>query len=226
LISGELITKRICEDIVYDEIKESNHVLWNFLFFSGYLTFQNVRLREEALYADFTIPNREVVSFYKATIRAWFDSTCTEQAYSQMLKSLIDGDMETFKSSFASFVLTSFSYFDVSGKKPENFYHAFVLGMLVSLADRYEIKSNRESGYGRYDVMLIPHDRAKLGVVIEFKTVDAYNKETLELAASSALKQIEKNRYAQEIHARGITSVQAIAIAFSGKNILIETQRL
>jgi hypothetical protein len=141
-----------------------------------------------------------------------------------MLKSLVDGEMETFERYFSSFVLTSFSYFDVSGKNPENFYHAFVLGMLVSLASRYEIKSNRESGYGRYDVMLIPHDQSKLGIVIEFKTVDEYHAETLELAASNALKQIEDKKYAQEMNARGIAAVLAIAIAFSGKKIMIQSQ--
>jgi hypothetical protein len=156
---------------------------------------------------------------------AWFDGAFVAHEYSQMLKSLVEGEMETFKVFFSSFVLTSFSYFDVSGKKPKIFYHAFVLGMLVSLADRYAIKSNRESGYGRYDVMLIPHDRSKLGIVIEFKTVDELREETLELAASNALKQIEDKMYAQEMHACGITSVQAIAIAFSGKKILIHTAR-
>jgi hypothetical protein len=120
-------------------------------------------------------------------------------------------------------VLTSFSYFDVSGKKPENFYHAFVLGMLVSLTDRYEVKSNRESGYGRYDVMLIPHDRSKLGIVLEFKRADEYKEETLELAVSSALKQIEDKMYTHEMNTRGIASVLAIAIAFSGKKIMIES---
>jgi hypothetical protein len=225
LISGEFITKKICEDVVYDEIKKSNHLLWNFLFFCGYLTFKNKRLIEEALYADFIIPNREVLSFYKSTIVAWFDQASVEQEYCQMLKSLLAGEVETFKSYFSSFVLNSFSYFDVSGRKPENFYHAFVLGMLVSLADRYEIKSNRKSGYGRYDVMLIPHDRSKLGIIIEFKTVDEYKEETLELAASSALKQIASKMYAQEMNQRGITSILAVAIAFSGKKIMIQTQK-
>jgi hypothetical protein len=224
LISGKTITKEICEDIVYDEIKKNSHTLWNFLFFSGYLTFKNKRLIKQTLYADFTIPNREVLSFYESTISAWFKGQPGEKKYSQMLESLIDGDVETFKNSFSSFVLTSFSYFDVSGKKPENFYHAFVLGMLVTLTDRYEVKSNRESGYGRYDVMLIPHDRSKLGVIIEFKTVDDYKKETLEQAASNALKQIEEKMYTQEMHARGIASVLSVAIAFSGKNISIQTQ--
>jgi hypothetical protein len=221
LILGESITKKICEDIVYAEIKKSNNVLWNFLLFSGYLTFKNRRLIEETVYADFIIPNREVVSFYKSTILAWFDGAFVQQEYSQMLKSLIDGDIETFRSFFSAFVLTSFSYFDVSGKKPENFYHAFVLGMLVNLTNRYEIKSNRESGFGRYDVMLIPHDPSKLGIIIEFKTVDECKEETLEMAAESALRQIEEKMYAQEMHARGIATVQAIAIAFSGKKVMI-----
>src|SRR5947208_3321663 len=81
--------------------------------------------------------------------------------YNQMLQALIIGDIEMFNDLFSYFVLTSFSYFDVTGKQPEKFYHAFVLGMLVHLINHYEVRSNRESGFGRYDVMLIPHDRSK-----------------------------------------------------------------
>lgn len=141
-----------------------------------------------------------------------------------MLKSLVTGDIVTFRKLFSTFVLTSFSYFDITGQKPERFYHAFVLGMLVSLTSLYEIRSNRESGYGRYDVMLIPHDITKPGIVIEFKKVDTYENETLEQAGANALKQIELQNYAQEIVAHGISRVIAIGIAFSGKNVLILTK--
>lgn len=87
---------------------------------------------------------------------------------------------------FMDFVLSCFSYFDVSGDESEKFYHAFVLGMFVSLKDVYDIKSNRESGYGRYDVMMIPRDKSKRGIVFEFKKVDKFEKETIETALENA----------------------------------------
>ncbi len=224
LIKRKPITKEICENIVYADIKKNTKVLWNFLFFSGYLTFKNSRLIDRTPSADFLIPNEEVLYFFESTILSWIQEKAGPQEYNHMLKSLVTGDIATFRKLFTTFVLTSFSYFDITGNKPERFYHAFVLGMLVSLASSYEIRSNRESGYGRYDVMLIPHDTKKPGIVIEFKTVDTYENETLEQAASDALKQIDVQNYAQEITAHGISKVVAIGIAFSGKNVMIVTK--
>lgn len=224
LIARKSITKEICEDIAYSDINQNSHSLWNFLFFSGYLTLKNARNIDDIQHADFYIPNTEVASFFKSTVLTWIEKPVGEQEFNYMLKSLISGDITTFRDLFSMFVLNSFSYFDISGTKPERFYHAFVLGMLVSLADRYEIKSNRESGYGRYDVMLIPHDITKLGIVIEFKKVSAFAKETLKQAAENALKQIDEKQYVQEIISRGINSIMRLAIVFSGKNVLIEAK--
>lgn len=221
LIARKSITKEVCENIVYEDVKKNTQSFWNFLFFSGYLTFKNSRLIGIRPSVDFFIPNEEVRYFFESTVLSWMQEQAGEHEYNLMLKSLTSGDIVTFKKLFSTFVLTSFSYFDISGKRPEKFYHAFVLGMLVSLANCYDIRSNRESGYGRYDVMLIPHDSNKLGIVIEFKIVDVYENETLEEAARAALKQIEEKRYADEIKAKGINKVIAIGIAFSGKNVML-----
>ncbi|MCX5925089.1 MAG: AAA family ATPase, partial [Candidatus Dependentiae bacterium] len=172
LIARSSITKEIRESIVYASIEKDETVLWNFLLFSGYLTFKNRRLIQEIIYVDLFIPNNEIASFFKSTVLSWFAEQLGEKHYNQMLSSLISGDIALFNKLFSNFVITSFSYFDITGNQPEKFYHAFVLGMLVSLADRYHVRSNRESGYGRYDVMLIPHDTTKVGIVIEFKKVD------------------------------------------------------
>ncbi len=225
LIARKSITKEISENIVYEDVKKNSNALWNFLFFSGYLTFKNQRLIDKRPSADFLIPNDEVGYFFESTILAWIKERAGEHEYNDMLKSLVTGDIDTFRKLFCTFVLTSFSYFDISGKKPEKFYHAFVLGMLVSLTHRYAIRSNRESGYGRYDVMLIPHDTTKLGIIIEFKKVDTYENETLEQAVTSALTQIEAQKYAQEIRAHGVNSIISIGIAFSGKNVLIQAKQ-
>ena len=141
--------------------------------------------------------------------------------FTAMLKSLVSGDTAGFKRIFKDFIKSSFSYFDVSGREPEKVYHAFVLGMLVSLGSEYEVKSNRESGYGRYDVMIIPKDTTKLGIVIEFKKTYSDEGETLEQAAAAALKQINDKQYVQELQTRGIKEVLKLGIAFEGKKVLV-----
>lgn len=118
LLAHEAITKEIRENIVYGEIQNSSHILWSFLLFSGYLTFKNKRIVDGTMYADLIIPNSEVISFYKTTILAWFEEQPGGREYSEMLKSLVAGDVTTFKKIFSVFVLTSFSYFDVSEAKP------------------------------------------------------------------------------------------------------------
>ena len=223
LIARKTITKEIRENIVYADIEKKETVLWNFLVFSGYLTFKNRHLVQETTYFDLYIPNDEVTYFFKSTISSWFEELGGDKNYRSMLNYLVTGDIQTFSKLFTTFVLNALSYFDVSGNQPEKFYHAFVLGMLVQLADRYEITSNRESGYGRYDVMIQPHDTTKIGIVIEFKKVDTYDQETLEQAAANALVQINEKNYAQEMIARGISTVRAVGIAFDGKKVLIRS---
>jgi hypothetical protein len=112
-------------------------------------------------------------------------------------------------------------YFDVSGEEPEKVYHAFSLGMLVSLSETHEVRANRESGYGRYDVMLIAKTSDGKGIIIEFKKVNEEKKETLKSAAEKALEQIESKNYETEIEDRGIKDIIKMGIAFKGKEVLI-----
>lgn len=138
-----------------------------------------------------------------------------------MIASLIAGNPAQFKKNFEQFSHESLSYFDTKGTEPERFYHALVLGMLASLTNSHEVRSNRESGYGRYDVMFIPKDLTKPGIVLEFKAVDLGAKETLEIAAKGALKQLEANNYEAELRARGIQNILKLGIAFKGKESLV-----
>lgn len=128
-------------------------------------------------------------------ILKWFDDSLSMLKYKNMLNALIIGDIENFGYLFKKFVINNLSYFDVSGKEPEKVYHAFVLGMLVSLSDKYLVKSNKESGFGRYDVMIIPQSVSKYGIIIEFKKIDELSKESIEEATEKALKQIEDKKY-------------------------------
>jgi hypothetical protein len=142
-----------------------------------------------------------------------------------MLTSLTRGNADDFKSLFESFVLSSLSYFDVSGKMPEKFYHAFTLGLFVSLRDTYQIKSEREAGTGRYDVILTPKNKNNFGIIIEFKKVykstNKTSQEILEQAVDTALEQIETKKYETELKDLGINKVLKLGIAFEGKNVLV-----
>jgi len=136
-----------------------------------------------------------------------------------MLSTLITGNIKIFAGLFKDFVINNLSYFDVSGKEPERVYHAFVLGILVSLSDTYKVKSNKESGYGRYDVMIIPKDISKIGIIIEFKKIDDFLDDTIEEATTDALKQIEDKKYETELLENGIKNIIKLAIVFKGKAV-------
>jgi pyruvoyl-dependent arginine decarboxylase (PvlArgDC) len=220
LINGEKLVKVINDNIVMNEITQNAENLWSFLLFSGYLRAENTEAREDRVYCTLDIPNREVKYIYEEIISKWFRDKVNNDEFSQMLKSLTFGDMETFEMIFEEIIDKTFSYFDVSGES-EKFYHGFVLGMLVALKDTHEVKSNKESGYGRYDVMIIPKDKKQLGIIIEFKKVNK-KRETLESAADKALKQIEDKNYESELLNMGIKNILKIAMAFEGKKVMIK----
>ena len=138
-----------------------------------------------------------------------------------MINSLITGDIKIFGKILKQFVLNNISYFDVGGYEREKVYHAFVLGMLISLNDN-EVLSNKESGYGRYDVMIIPKDISKLGIIIEFKKLDPDDTESLEESGDDALNQIKDKKYSTTLKARNIKNIKEIAIVFKGKEVFIK----
>jgi hypothetical protein len=221
LIEGNSISKVIDDSIVMSEVEDSNQNIWSFLTLSGYLKAVKTQNIEGKLNSELKVPNKEVLIFYKNLIEKWFQETMTNQKYELMLNMLITGEIEIFSGVFKQFVINNLSYFDISGTEPERVYHAFVLGMLISLSDKYEVKSNKESGYGRYDVMLIPKDISKIGIVIEFKKIDDFLKTTIEEGSKAALKQIEDLKYSQELVSLGIKNIIKLAIVFKGKEIEI-----
>lgn len=222
LIKGETLNKVISDDIVFGDIEKSTNTLWSFLLFSGYLKAESKELIEGTLYCNLVIPNKEVKYLYNNIILSWFEESIYSDKLSNMLKGLTSGDLETFEYIFREFVMKTFSYFDVSGTEPEKVYHAFVLGLLVSLGSTHFVKSNRESGYGRYDVLIIPKDLTKKGIVIEFKKVNKFRNETLEAAVDLALKQIDDKNYAEELITFGVKDIIKLAIVFDGKDVMIK----
>jgi len=191
LIRGEAIEKAIDENIVLKDITRREDLLWSFLLMGGYLK-QTEKRRDEVsgkMYYSLLIPNMEVRMTYVQIIERYFADKIENEKLEIMLKALIDGDIKLFEKMLRKIVLAVFSYYDFGGE-PEKVYHALVTGLLVWISDTHEIKSNRESGYGRYDIMIIPRDVSLTGYVIEFKTVDQEENETVESAVESALNQI------------------------------------
>jgi len=221
LIEGKSINKIINDSIVMSEAEDSNENIWSFLLMSGYLKAIKTENIEGILNCELKIPNKEVHVFYKNLIKKWFSESLTSQKYNTMLKALITKDIEVFEEIFSDFVMRNRSYFDASGEEPEKVYHAFVLGIIVSLSNEYEVKSNKESGYGRYDVMLIPKDTSKLGIIIEFKRIKDTAPKTIDEGVDEALKQIEENRYEAELQDRNVVNIWKLAIVFKGKRVKI-----
>lgn len=224
LYRGGAIETRIYEDIVMSEIDSGSENLWSFLLLSGYLKVIDRRKDEEDETFIYTlkIPNKEIRILYKDIIRKWFKEGFVSNDFTNMLRALVIGEIELFEEYFSLYVLRSFSYFDISGENPERVYHAFILGMLVSLSTTHEIVSNRESGLGRYDVSLIPKDRSKIGIIMEFKSIRINSKMTLEEGLKKALNQVNKQLYDTELKALGVTNIIKLALAFKGKEVLIK----
>ena len=175
---------------------------------------------------ELVITNFETKLMFQKLIRDWFDSAKRE--YNAFIKALLTNDVDAMNLFMNSVALASFSYFDTGVKRyredPERFYHGFVLGLLVELQNEYVITSNRESGFGRYDVVIEPkNQQEKDAIIIEFKVLNEKREETLEDTIASALKQIEEKQYAAELMARGIPKerIRSYGFAFRGKEVLI-----
>lgn len=224
LLRDGTITKPIIEDIVFHDLDRRGDFVWSFLLFTGYLKAANVKQVEEKLYYDLSIPNREVFYGYKEVIQTWLNNCLLNRETESFLNFLVSGNIEEFAEIFNEFVLQMMSYYDIGEDEPERVYQAFVLGMLVHLSDQYQVKSNKESGYGRYDVMIIPRDFKSKGIVIEFKKFSKLRNESVEDGLARALVQIREKQYSKELRDRGITDIIELAIVFDGKQVWVREQ--
>ena len=232
LVKGGIIEKNIDEQIVFSALDYDETAIWSLLLASGYLkvvsTDVNVDNDLEETY-NLAITNGEIRRMFANMIQKWFSNVAMEK--NDFVKALIGGNIKEMNYYMNKVALATFSYFD-TGKKPseilepERFYHGFVLGLIVELRGRYEVKSNRESGFGRYDVMIIPHDKSSQAIVLEFKVHDPDEEKTLEETVSSALRQINEKEYDIELLNAGIKkeSIRHYGFAFEGKKVLIGTE--
>lgn len=158
-------------------------------------------------------------------VSGWFDAS--EGNYNDFIKALLHGDKKAMNAYMNRVALSTFSYFDTgnrpSGAEPERFYHGFVLGLMVDLRDRYRITSNRESGFGRYDVLLEPLRKEDDGIILEFKVYDEYEEKTLSDTVAAALGQIEEKQYEKVLLDMGVPKekIRKYGFAFEGKKVLI-----
>jgi hypothetical protein len=223
LIRGESIEKSIEEHIVLKNIPNRENLLWSFLLMGGYLkqTAKRMDRTTGKMYYKLSIPNMEVKTIYMDIVENFFSDKIENRKLEMMLKALLEGNIDVFAEIFSDYVIKSMSFFDMEmGEDAEKVYHAFVMGLFLWLAPDYEVKSNRESGYGRYDIMIIPQEKTKLGFIIEFKKTR--KKETLETAMKSALEQIENRKYETELQQRGIENYKKLAIVFKGKEVTVK----
>src|SRR3990167_6169220 len=224
LLSGKPIQMRISEHLAFGFLGGGLNAVMSLLLAAGYLKAISRTQERTKWLCSLQIPNHEVMTVFEECVLQWFASKNQQERYEGLLQALIIGDARTFTREMKLFFERTVSYFDASQQQPEKFYHGFVLGMVVSLAKTHTIESNRESGAGRYDVVLLPHDISQPGVIMEFKV--AYEDETLQEAAEKALSQIKAKGYAATLHQRRITQVLALGLAFSGKQVTIQHEWL
>lgn len=226
LIRGDAFSTYIDEEIVYHQLDHNENAIWSLLLAGGYLkAVESIEDDEYGMKYKLMLTNLEVKKMFLKIIQGWFSDGRTE--YNHFEKALLSGSLKEMNIYMNKISLNTFSYFDTGRKasetsEPERFYHGFVLGLLVNLQKRYEVTSNRESGYGRYDVMLTPLDVKKDGIILEFKVLD--DECSLDDTVKAALKQIMERKYASALETKGInrSKIRIYGFAFSGKKVLID----
>ena len=227
LLKGRKLCTTIDEQIVFSQLEYSESAVWSLFLASGYLKADSYRFNEEFGIEEYelSLTNKEVRITFEKMIRDWFGKSVKE--YNGFIKALLRGNTKEMNAYMNRIALSTFSYFDTgnrpSGSEPERFYHGFVLGLMVELADRYVITSNRESGFGRYDVMLKPRKKEDDAIILEFKVYDPDDEESLEDTVKAALKQIEDKNYKSVLMTEGISEdrIRKYGFGFEGKKVLI-----
>lgn len=228
LLHDRIFHTVIDEQIVFSQLDRKTSAVWSLLLASGYLRVEHFAVDVKSGRAEYglKLTNGEVRLMFEQMIEDWFSEYTPD--YNDFIKALLLGDRKSMNRYMNKVALATFSFFDVGNRpsayaEPERFYHGFVLGLMVDLADRYTITSNRESGFGRYDVMLEPLGEKDDAIILEFKVHDPEDEDTLRDTVEAALLQIEEKKYAETLVAKGIPKerIRKYGFAFEGKEVLI-----
>ena len=226
LLHGQSLRMEIDEQIVYNQLFIKKNAVWSLLLASGYLKVVSATFVEETgrTYYDLALTNKEVYLMLENMIQDWFSGN---DNYNDFIRALLQDDVDEMNEYMNRVAFETFSYFDTGGNpsmtEPEKFYHGFVLGLMVDLADRYILTSNRESGFVRYDVMLEPRKAGEDAIILEFKAFQPRKEQDLRETVEAALKQIEEKKYAADLIKKGVTEdhIRRYGFAFCGKEVLI-----
>ncbi len=227
LLAGKSLITDIDEQIIFDQLEYTDTAIWSLMLAGGYLkVLHSVFLPEGGYRYELSLTNMEIRFMLRKMIRDWFRHPAAR--YNDFIKALLLGDIDAMNEFMNDIALQSFSSFDAAKNAsekddPERFYHGFVLGLMVDLSDKYHVISNRESGFGRYDVMLKPIDKNNDAIIIEFKVHKPKRESSLEETVQAALEQIQDKQYDAELVAEGIAKEQIrhYGFAFRGKEVLI-----
>ncbi|RZI47006.1 AAA family ATPase [Rickettsiales endosymbiont of Peranema trichophorum] len=223
LLQGKIITQVLSENLVFPDIKKKPEALWSLLLYAGYLKVLSSKFMEYHLVCEISVPNKEVGGVYSQIVSEWFSEAGSIDSYNSFVRSLMDGDMERFEMYITSYIMQSGSYFDFNKNTPEQVFHVFILGLVVGLRGEYYIRSNQESGLGRFDVVMLPKQSGRAGILLEFKATDDSKK--LKAKAREGLKQVKDKQYLELFRQNGVKEVLAIGLAFCGKEVALVSQQ-